>query len=263
MKSSTLKIGRLRAGLEVRALFRDRQQLTFTFTLPLMLLLIFGSVFRSQIVPGVTFAEYFTAGIIASGVLYTSFLNLAITIPMEREDGTLKRLLGTPMPPASYFIGKGAQVVITYVAQVILLIAIGAGFFGVHIPTSLHAWLTFTWLSVLGLASCTLLGIAFSSVPRSAKSAGAMVTPIVLVLQFTSGVFFQFNTLPVWMKVFASFFPLKWLAQGMRSVFLPPNAASLQPGNSYHLGLVALILIAWTIAGLVLALRTFRFSSDI
>ena len=43
---------------------------------------------------------------IASGVLYTSFQNLAIAIPMERDDGTLKRIQGTPMPKVSYFIGK-------------------------------------------------------------------------------------------------------------------------------------------------------------
>ena len=51
-----------------------------------------------------TFAQYFVAGMIASGVVYTSFQNLAIAIPQERDDGTLKRLEGTrcPSPPTSW-----------------------------------------------------------------------------------------------------------------------------------------------------------------
>ena len=260
--TSALQMGWRRGHLELRSLFRDRQRLTFTFTLPMILLLVFGSVFNTEILPGVSFSQYFTAGIIASGVVYTTFQNLAITIPMERADGSLKRLRGTPMPMASYFIGKAISVVVTYVAQVTLLIILGAALFHVQVPTTLEAWSTFIWVSILGLASCTLLGIAFSSVPKNAKAAPAMVTPIVLVLQFTSGVFFQFNTLPLWMRTVASFFPLKWLCQGMRSVFLPPQAASLQPGGSYHLGLVALVLLAWTIAGAVLAWKSFRFVDD-
>ena len=66
----------------------------------MMLLLIFGSVFGSQELgdTGITFAQYFVAGMIASGIVYTSFQNLAIGIPQERDDGTLKRLEGTPMP---------------------------------------------------------------------------------------------------------------------------------------------------------------------
>jgi ABC-2 type transport system permease protein len=225
----------------------------------MMLLLIFGSVFNQEIVPGVSFAQYFTAGIIASGVVYTAFQNLAITIPMERDDGTLKRLRGTPMPLAAYFVGKVAQVVVSYVFQVAILILIGALLFKVQVPTSVEAWVTFLWVSILGLLSCTLLGIAFSSLPKNGRSAPALVTPVVLVAQFISGVFFQFNTLPKWMQDVASLFPLKWLCEGMRSVFLGAKASSLQPNGSYQLPLVALVLVIWTIIGAVLAWRTFRF----
>ena len=65
----------------------------------MLLLVIFGAVFGgTDLAPGISFAQYFVAGMIASGVLYTSFQNLAISIPLERDDGTLKRLQGTPMP---------------------------------------------------------------------------------------------------------------------------------------------------------------------
>ena len=260
--SRLLTISRSRAEVELRSLSRNRQQMTFTFFFPVLLLLVFGSVFTKDVVPGVSFAQYFTAGIIASGVVYTAFQNLAISIPMERDAGTLKRLRGTPMPLAAYFVGKVAQVVVSYLCQVTLLIIVGALLFHVSVPSSPTAWLTFAWASVLGLICFTLLGLAMSSVPKNGQSAPAIVTPIVLVAQFISGVFFQFDTLPKWMQDVASLFPLKWMCEAMRSVFLGSKAASLQPGGSYQLGLCALVLLIWTAIAALLVWRTFRFDKE-
>jgi ABC-2 type transport system permease protein len=196
---------------------------------------------------------------IASGVVYSAFQQLAIAIPMERDDGTLKRLQGTPMPKAAYFIGKLGVVFVVYVGQVVLLLLIGVLLFDVTLPDMAWQWVTFGWVSVLGLALCTLLGIAFSSLPRSGRSASAWVTPVILVLQFTSGVFFVFRDLPSWMQTFASIFPLKWLTQGMRSVFLPGEFAASEPAAAWELPAVAGMLVLWTLIGLVLCLTTFRW----
>jgi ABC-2 type transport system permease protein len=252
-------VSRARASLEIREFVRDRQAFIFTFLLPVMLLLIFGSVFNKNLAPGVTFSQYFLAGMIASGLVYTGFQNLAIAIPMEREDGTLKRLAGTPLPPAGYFAGKVALVFISLVCQVVLLLAIGVALFGVKLPRTLSAWLTFGWLLLLGLVCCTLLGIAFSSLAHTGRGAPALVSPVVLVLQFISGVFFVFAQLPTWMQKFASLFPLKWLCQGMRSVFLPDTFASQEPAGGWELGKVALVLVIWTVIGAVACATTFRW----
>lgn len=258
----TLALGRSRVVLELRQFFRDRESALFNFMLPMILLIIFGSVFANQDVGfgDVTFSQYFLAGMIASGILYTSFQNLAIAIPMERDDATLKRLAGLPMPKASYFIGKAGMVFVAYAAQVVILLVVGMIFFDISLPGSPYKWFTFAWVSILGLLSCTLLGIAFSVVPKQGKGASAIVAPIVLVLQFTSGVFFIFSQLPEWMQTFASLFPLKWLTQAMRFVFLPDGAQVIEASGEWQLGLSALVLGAWTIAGFVLALLVFRWA---
>ncbi len=256
---NTFKIGVSRGNLEIRQFLRQRESVVFTLLFPVLLLLIFGSVFKDTIAPGVTFSQYFVAGMIASGLLNTGFQQLAIMIPLERDDGTLKRLRGTPMPPTSYFIGKILAVLASMVVQIILLLLVGALIFGVHLPTDIGHWITFAWVTLLGITGSTLLGIAFSSVPRSGRGASAMVTPIVLVLQFISGVFFIFNQLPSWMQNVASIFPLKWLTQGMRSVFLPESFASQEVAKSWEHGRVALMLTIWIAIGLVLALKTFRW----
>ena len=81
---TTLALGWRRTRIELRQFFRDKESAFFTFALPMFLMIIFGSVFNTEIAPGVTFAQYFVAGMIASGVVYTGFQNLAITIPQEQ-----------------------------------------------------------------------------------------------------------------------------------------------------------------------------------
>jgi ABC-2 type transport system permease protein len=262
MQLSALKMGMGRVGIELKQFFRDRESAVFNFLLPMILLVIFGSVFSGQDLggSGITFSQYFVAGMIASGILYTSFQNLAIAIPMEREDGTLKRLQGTPLPPAAFFIGKIGMVFVAYIAQVTILIAVGVLFFGIDIPTTPLAIFTFIWVSVLGLIAFTLLGIAYSVVPKQGRGAAALVTPVVLVLQFTSGVFFVFSDLPQWMQSFASLFPLKWLTQAMRSVFLPDSAAAMEVSGSWELGMTAIVLVIWIILGALLATFFFRWT---
>lgn len=104
-----------------------------------------------------------------------------------------------------------------------------------------------------------MLGIAYSVLIKSGRSATALVLPPVLVLQFISGVFFQFDQLPAWMQNVAAAFPLKWMAQSMRSVFLPDDARALEVGGSWQHGLTAAVLLVWLVAGAIVAIRTFRW----
>ena len=143
--------------------------------------------------------------------------------------------------------------------QVILLLAGGVIFFGLNMPTSASKWLTFTWLILLGTACSTALGIAFSVVPKSGRGASAVVSPVVIILQFFSGVFFIFTQLPAWMQQVASIFPLKWLCQGMRSVFLPESFANSEVAHSWETGKTFVILVIWLIVGVFFSIRTFKW----
>ena len=257
-----INLGLRRGALEIKQFTRQRESVVFTLLFPLILLAIFGSVFKDTIAPGVTFSQYFVAGMVASGLVNSGFQQLAITIPMERDYGSLKRLRGTPMPVASYFIGKSLLVFVSMIIQVILLLAGGYLFFGLNMPTDISKWLTFTWLIILGTASSTVLGIAFSVVPKSGRGASAVVSPVVIILQFCSGVFFIFTQLPIWMQQVAAIFPLKWLTQGMRSVFLPDSFAANEVAKSWETGRTFLILVLWLVVGFFLTLRTFKWSRE-
>jgi ABC-2 type transport system permease protein len=256
---SAVSLGLARTGIEVRQFARERTSMVFTFAFPIIMLVIFGSVFTTEIAPGVSFRQYFTAGMLATGIVLSSFQSLAISIAIERDDGTLKRLRGTPMPPMAYFLGKIGLVIVTSLVQAAILLVAGWAMFGLTLPSSVDLWVRFVWVFVLGASAGTVLGIAFSVVPRSGKSASAIVSPVVIVLQFISGVYFVFSTIPAWMQDIGSLFPLKWLAQGMRSVFLPESFHAQEVGGSWQLPQTAGVLAVWTVVGLLLCLRTFRW----
>jgi ABC-2 type transport system permease protein len=257
----TIKLGLLRGRMEIIQFSRQKEAVVFTIFFPVILLAIFGSVFKDTIAPGVTFSQYFVAGMIASGLVNTGFQNIAINIPLERDMGAIKRLHGTPLPITSYFIGKAISVFVSMAVQVLILLVIGAAFFGLNMPTDPSNWLTFTWILILGTASSTALGVAFSSVPKNGRGAAAIVSPVVIILQFFSGVFFVFTQLPGWMQQVAAIFPLKWLTQGMRSVFLPDTFATQEVAQSWESGRTAIILFVWLIVGLFLAVKTFRWEN--
>jgi hypothetical protein len=166
---SVWRIALSRGQVELKAFFRERQSVVFILAMPAVMLVLLGAIFGQQhTAPGITVGDIYVAGLIGGGVMATSYQNLGMSIAFERERFTLKRLRGTPMPAAAYFVGKIIQVIVAAIAEVAVLLAIGVAFYHLRLPTSGTAWWTFTWVFVLGVAACSLLGIAASSLPRSA-----------------------------------------------------------------------------------------------
>ncbi|RPF22180.1 ABC transporter permease [Myceligenerans xiligouense] len=262
----TVSLALVRTRVEMLGFLRERDAMIFIFAYPLIMMTIFAAVFGGQeqvfdIAAGqmeISFAQYFLPGMVATGIMLSSFQTVAISIAVERDDGTLKRLRATPLPVLSYFLGKVGQVLLVSVVQMTALIALAVLAFDVPMPEG-DRWWTFAWVFVLGTATGTVTGVAFSGVPRSGRSASAVVTPVVLVLQFISGVFFPYPALPEWMQQVAQVFPLKWMAQGMRSVFLPDEFAAVESTGEWQYPLIAAVLGAWLILGLVVGVRTFRW----
>ncbi|WP_274917851.1 ABC transporter permease [Streptomyces sp. WZ-12] len=253
----------LRQGrMELRQFARQRESMIFTFCFPLIMFTVFGSAFSQRLTPDVQFTQYLLAGIVASGLMSTGFQSLAITVPIERDNLALKRFAGTPMPRTVYFAGKIILVVATSAAQITLLFLIAGLCYGVPLPTSPARWLTFAWVGILGCAACATVGIALSNLIRSGRSASAVVAPFAVLLQFISGVYFVYGNVPGWLRYVAELFPVKWMAQGMRSALLPDSFASQEVGGGWQHPQTALVLAAWLLLGILFAARRFRWSSD-
>jgi ABC-2 type transport system permease protein len=259
---STIAMSVSRGHVELLQFLRDKTAVVFTFFFPAMLLLLFGTIFGDNYTDsGVSASQVFTASMVAYGILNTAFVTMGSGLAMDREDGTLKRLRGTPMPASAYLTGKALLVLALSVAEAAVLILVGVLIFDMPLPDASH-WVTFSWIFLLSVICCSLLGIAVSALVKNARNAGAILNVPVVALQFVSGVFIQpMSQLPDWLEKFASLFPVRWMAQGFRYVFLPDEAKSQEIGSSWDLGMVAMVLGIWCVIGLVLCLVTFRWTS--
>lgn len=257
---STWRLGLARGGVELKTFFRERDQVVFTFALPPVLLMLLGSVFDGRYEgTSVTSAQYLAPSMMAAGIASASFLNLGMSMATDRQNGTLKRLRGLPMPQLSYVIGKVIVVLVVALAELALLIGIGVLLFDLALPADAGRWWTFTWVVLLGTVACSLLGIAFSAVTMSAEGAGTAMSMLHLVLSFLSGIYLTpITALPNVIAAIGSLFPLTWMAQGLRSVFLPDETVRYELAGAWEHGRIALVLLSWCIGGVVLCLVMLR-----
>ncbi|KKK06545.1 ABC transporter permease [Micromonospora sp. HK10] len=259
---SATVLGLHRGVLELKSFFREWDQVVFTFALPIVLLALLGSLFQGVYEGStVTAAQYLVPSMIAAGVASATFVNLGIGIGLDRDDGTLKRLRGTPMPRSAYFLGKVVMVLVISIAEVVGILALGVLLFDVTLPTDATRWVTFSWVFLLGVVACSFLGIAASSLARTGRSVSAVMNLPYVVLAFVSGIFYTpVSALPEPLARLGAVFPLKWMAQGFRSVFLPDTILPQEiVSTSWEHGRTALVLGAWCVGGLILCLATFRW----
>ena len=221
---SAVRIGLSRVVPELKMFYRRPEQVALTFSMPAVICLLLGSIFTTTL-PGssTSTGAVIAASMLAYGILSTSFINLGISIAADRDTGGLRRLRGTPTTATSYFIGKITLVAIVSLAEAVILLAVGVLVFDLHLPSDLFGWFTLAWVFVLGIISCSLLGIFISNFASNAVSAAVITNGPSVALQFVSGTYVPLVVLPTWMLIVGSIFPVKWMAQGFRSVLLPPG----------------------------------------
>ena len=258
---SAVRIGLSRVVPELKMFYRRPEQVVLTFSMPAIICLLLGSIFSTKL-PGTqtSTGAVIAASMLAYGILSTSFINLGIGIAADRESGALRRLRGTPATASSYFVGKIMLVAIASLAEAVVLLVLGVLAFQLQLPTDAYAWFTLIWVFVLGIVSCSLLGIFVSNFAGNAVSAAVMTNGPAVGLQFVSGTYVPLMALPTWMLIVGSIFPVKWMAQGFRSVLLPAQMVIFEPAGTWEHGRIFLVLAAWSIGGLIACLYLFRWS---
>lgn len=258
---SPVRIGLARVVPELKMFYRRPEQVVLTFSLPAIICILLGSIFSARLPSAETSTgAVIAASMLAYGILSTSFINLGISIAGDRDTGALRRLRGTPTTAVSYFIGKIFLVAIVSLAEAVILLAVGLLFFDLRLPTTIFGWFTLSWVFLLGIVSCSLLGIFISNLASNAVAAAVVTNGPAVGLQFVSGTYVPITMLPTWMLVVGSIFPVKWMAQGFRSVLLPSRMAAFEPAGNWEHWHIFLVLSAWVIAGLVACLSVFRWS---
>jgi ABC-2 type transport system permease protein len=236
-----------------KAYWRNPASAFFAFAYPLMFLVIFTSIFRHSTVQfgakSVNEATYYVPGMAALAVITVCFNNIAVAITSQRDAGVLKRISGTPLPSVSFFGARILHAVLVSVLLVIGTATFGRAFYGADIPTG-ATLLRMLAMLVVGAAAFCALGFAISSVIPNADASLPIVNVVILPLLFLSGVFIPLgNNPPGWMLWVGRIFPIRHFLTGMQAGFL---------GSTFHWTDV-LVLAAWGLAGLLAAIRFFRW----
>jgi ABC-2 type transport system permease protein len=228
---------------ERKIFWRNPSAAFFNFLLPLLLLVLIATAFSSE----ADELEVLIPGVAGMGVLATTFTALAFNLTMLRDEGVLKRIRGTPMPAGAYLAGLIGSATLNAVLQVAIVVAIGNLLYGVEWPQDPLLLAGFTLLGVVCFAS---LGIAFSHAIPNEEAAPAYTNAVFLPLIFISGVFYSTDDLPAALKAIAEALPLKHLIDGLSDAIV---------GGGGDVGAAAAVVAAWAVAGLVLAVRFFRW----
>jgi ABC-2 type transport system permease protein len=229
--------------------WRNREAAFFSFLFPIILLVLLGSVYGDEEIEGVSGATYLLAGLIGYGVSATAFASLGITLVVRREAGLLKRVRGTPLSPATYLSAVIGSIVIVIALQAAAQVLIGHFLLDADWPASPASFIV---ALALGAASFAALGLAVTTVVRTAEGSSAVVNAIYLPMAFISGAFFSPKELPRFLEVISEALPLTYLLQLIRSTFIEGELLSSSPEA------IAAVLV-WGLFGLVVAFRMFRW----
>ena len=232
-----------------RLFWRSREAAFFTFLLPIVFLVLLGSVYGdNDDIDGVGATTYLLAGLLGYGVIATAFASLAITLVVRRETGVLKRVRGTPLPTWVYLAAALFSTLIVIALETVAQLLVGRFLLGAEWP---ELPLSFALAILLGSAVFAALGLALTGLIRSAEGSSAVVNALYLPLTFISGVFFSVETMPRVLELIADVSPLTYLLRLIRGAFFESDAGMSGSGVA--------ILVGWGIAGVLIALRTFRW----
>jgi ABC-2 type transport system permease protein len=243
----------VQAGL--KTLVRTPRSAFFTLVFPLILLLLIDSANSGGTVTAaggkVDFAQYFTPSLAIFGLSFACYTSLVFSIPRAREQGILKRIRGTPLPPSTYLAALISVALLSGLASVTLMVIVGVAAFGVHLYVNmLPAAIVTLVIGGLCLAS---LGMAVSSFVGRADTAPIVANVTLLPLTFISGVFAPINDAPGWVTAIAHFFPLSHLVDAFFGTFNPHTT-----GSGFAWGDLA-VLVVWTFIGARVAVSRFRW----
>jgi ABC-2 type transport system permease protein len=236
-----------------RTFWRNRRGALVILALPLMFLLVLGSLTSGATIDtrsGLPFIDFYTPGIVAYAITLVCFNMTAMGFAGMRESGVLARIRTTPLPLPVFVLGTIGSTVLVMLAATTLLLVVGVTLFGADLRPEALPGLVAT--IALGCTALTTLGIGAAKLVPNPENGMGVLMFVTLPVTFVSNVFFPIDGAPQWVQDVAGLFPLRPLADGLQACFDPTAAGA---------GLVAhdlLVLALWTLAGCAIMVRSMR-----
>ena len=233
---------------EQTVFWRSRESAVFVFLFPLLLFTLLTAVYTGHIY-GHPASWALLAGMLAYGVANTAFAGLALIIVARRETGILKRIRGTPLPPATYLAAVLTSIMIVFALQTAALFVLGRLLKSTPWPGQL---VSLVLALALGGAAFAGLGLALTGFIRSLEGSSAVVNVLVLPMAFLSGSFGPTRHYPQALRAVGDVLPLKYFLDAINGIYLHGQELWDKPIN-------VAVLAAWGALGIAVAIRKFRW----
>ena len=241
-------LGRMLAAqtaLEVRMVLRNGEQLLLTVVIPVLVLVVFGSVEVMDLGDRAARVDFLVPGVLALAVMSTSFTGLAIGTGFERRYGALKRLGASPLPRGALLGAKGLSVLTIEALQVLMLstVALVLGW------SPRGSWAAVLLLVFAGTAAFSALALLMAGTLR-AEATLAAANLVYLLFLVSGGIAVPLDRFPDGARPLLEVLPAGALSEGLRVV--------LRDGEGLPWTSVG-VLAVWAAVGGFLATRTFRW----
>ena len=252
---SDLALALRQVRYENLAFWRNPAAAFFTFILPLMFLVILNAIFGDSEteIPGGTVEapSFYVPAMAALSVVNACYTSIAMTVSIQRDEGLLKRLRGTPLPGWAYIFSRIAHSTLIALLLVVIVVAFGAVFYDVEVPgTTMPA---FILTIAVGAAAFSALGLAVVAFTPNAEAAPAVANGTILPVLFISDVFIRLENPPEWLDIAGDIFPIKHFSEACQRAFNP-----FYGGSGFEWVDLA-VIGAWGLVGAALAVRFFSW----
>jgi ABC-type multidrug transport system permease subunit len=223
----------------------------FTLIFPLSFMVILSALYGNEVIDpdtGLRLAQYTTPVFAVFGSAMACFVQLGIAMAYARATGVLKRLGGTPLPPAVHVAGRVGSAIWLAAVAVLIMVVVGVVLYDVQIIWENVPALVLTF--VVGTACFSALGLAVASVAPTPNAANAFCNASLILLSFISGIF-GIGELPTWMDRLGSVFPLKPFVEAFSAGFNPYVEATSPDWANLA------VMAAWGVLGAVIVWRAF------
>jgi ABC-2 type transport system permease protein len=199
--------------------------------------------------PGARYIDFLVPGLIGMNLMATGMWALGFVIVQARGRKLLKRFAVTPMRRSHYLLSFMLSRLIFMVAEVATVLVFARIIFGVSVRGSL---VSVAILSVIGAMTFSGIGLLLAARPKTIEGVSGLMNLVMLPMWLLSGTFFSWARFPQTVQPFIKALPLTALNDSLRAVIndgTPLAASWMQIG----------IMLAWCLAGFVVALRLFRW----
>jgi ABC-2 type transport system permease protein len=239
MSSSTLTV----AGRVMLQVVRDRRTIALLVVVPLVIASIVGVS-----IPDKNMLDYVAPAILATLIMFFGFIITGISVLRERSQGTMERLMASPISRLDVVAGYLLGFLLFALMQTLIIFFYMVYVLNVHFQGELWQILIFQVLIGIG-AVC--LGTFFSIFARNEFQIMQFIPLIILPQIFLCGVLWPISQMPDYLQWIAKFLPLNYGVEGIRALML-------QGEGLLDIGKDIGVLAAYAAALLVLAALTLR-----